>query len=59
MKNLAKMQGKRKFYDIEDDQNSLTKKIIQTIQSVVKDANKSYRIKIRINLIICRKCNKY
>ena len=27
MKKLAKMQGKRKFYDIEDDQNPLTNNI--------------------------------
>ena len=59
MKNLAKMQEKQKFYDIEDDQNPLNKKITQKNQSVVKDTNKSYRIKISINLIICWKCNKY
>ena len=27
MKNAAKMQGKQKFYDIEDDQNPMTNKI--------------------------------
>ena len=32
MRNLAKMQGKQKFYDIEDDQNPLTKKITQKIK---------------------------
>ena len=30
----------QKFYDIEDDKNSLTKKITQRKQSVVKDAKK-------------------
>ena len=47
----------QKFYDIEDDKNSLTKKITQRKQSVVKDAKKSNRIKISINWIICWVCN--
>ena len=37
------------FYDIEDDKNPLTKKITLRKQSVVKDINKSNRIKISIN----------
>ena len=41
-----------KSYDIEDDKNPLTKKITQSKQSVVKDVNKSNRIKICINWII-------
>ena len=47
----------QKFYDIEDDKNSLTKKITQRKQSVVKDAKKSNGIKISINWIICWVCN--
>ena len=46
------MQGKRKFYDIEDDKNPLTKKILQRNQSIVKDANRSNRIKISMFIYI-------
>ena len=46
---VSKIQGIQKFYDIEDDKNPLTKKITQKKQSVVKDVNKSNRIKISIN----------
>ena len=52
-----KIQGIQNFYDIEDDKNPLTKKITLRKQSVVKDVNKSNRIKISINWIICWKCN--
>ena len=51
------MQGMQKFHDIEDDKNPLTKKITQRKKWVVKDANKSNRVKISINWIICWKCN--
>ena len=46
--NVAKMQGKRKFYDIEDDQNPLINKIPLRKQSVIKNINRSNRIKISI-----------
>ena len=44
----SKMQGKRKFYDIEDDQNPFINKIPLRKTKCRKIVNRSNRIKISI-----------